>query len=457
MPVKRVVLAEYFTSDDLTLLFIIRPDFDEPEVVEIKRPLKEIQQFVFKNFREMRDTEGHIIKRTDEMMRELDEATYQEFFNPFVVPLISQSHKGDLMTEEGDLIWFVPHNVLHYLPLHALKVGDRYLIERNSVCYTPSASVMKYCHAKRRDQRTRAFVMGDSRNDLIHAREEALIVAKLFNTKPYLTGQATKSLFREKLKKERDALDILHFSCHGYFRQDQPLKSGIMLAMEQNGNSNEEDKEKWNLTAEEIFGLEMHADLVTLSACETGINDRRPGDELIGLTRALIYAGTPSVLVSLWAVDDLSTRLLMQRFYQELQKPPLENDVHPVTKAEALKTAQLYVKNMTAKMVVDYCDKRLLELSGSEDQDLIMLLQLDRANAQVVAGDLKKAITTYREVDSKLGRPDSERESKLAPQVKKTLKLMEIMAEDAQHIDYEKKPFEHIYYWAAFILVGDWR
>ena len=82
----------------------------------------------------------------------------------------------------------------------------------------------------------------------------------------------------------------------------------------------------WNLTAEEIFGLKMEVDLVTFSACETGVNEYRPGNELIGLTRALIYAGTPSVVVSLWAVDDLSTGLLMQHFYQQLKKPGKDNN-----------------------------------------------------------------------------------------------------------------------------------
>jgi CHAT domain-containing protein len=442
MPVKRVVLAEYFTTEDLTLLFIVRADFEEPEVVEIKTPLDEVRQFVTANFS---------VANGGSKVRDLDLDEWQTCFGPFVQPILP-------WTDEGDIVWLVPHDVLHYLPLHALKVEGRHLIERNPVCYTPSASVMKYCHAKRKGRREKALVLGDSRDDLMHAREEALTVADLFNTTPYLNGQATKSLVKEKLEKEREELDILHFSCHGYFDPYQALKSGIMLAVEQNGDGAEgDDEKKWNLTAEEIFGLEMRADLVTLSACETGVNERRPGDELIGLTRALIYAGTPSVVVSLWAVDDLSTGLLMQHFYQALQKPSQEHNGQSVTKAQALQAAQLFVKDLTAQQVIAYCDRRLAELTDSQDAERMLRFQLDRANAQAAAGDLKPAIATYRDVQDRLSTPASEQGKRLAAQVAQTLPLLEFKAEATPAVNYDARPFEHFYHWAPFILVGDWK
>jgi len=411
MPAKRVVLAEYFTTEDLTLLFIVRADFNEPEVVEIRKPLKEIQQFVFEHFREERDADGRVVMTTGDKVRRLDEAVYQGFFDPFVAPLGLQSPKGDLMTDEGDIVWLVPHDMLHYLPLHALKVEGRYLIERNPVCYTPSASVMKYCHAKRKGRRENALVLGDSRDDLLHAREEALTVAELFNTMPYLNGQATKTLVKEKLEKERDELDILHFACHGYFDRYQALKSGIVLAREQNGNAAEKDDGNWNLTAEEIFGLEMRADLVTLSACESGINERRPGDELIGLTRALIYAGTPSVVVSLWRVDDLSTQILMERFYQELKAGR--------NKAEALQQAQLHVMGLTAEQTLAYLTSKRKQLGDSADPG--RRADLDR-NIHLIHA-----------------------------------RILAAEAEERPKTGMDWPFFNHLYYWAPFILVGDWK
>src|SRR5262249_26891146 len=147
----------------------------------------------------------------------------------------------------------------------------------------------------------------------------------------------------------KDDFDVLHFACHGYFHPHQALRSGIMLAPGYHSVPTQDDTEElrltegdgdaWNLTAEEIFRLELRADLVTLSACESGVNERRPGDELIGLTRAFIYAGTPSVLVSLWTVDELSTSILMREFYQQLLRSE-------TTKVEALQRAQQHLKDL---------------------------------------------------------------------------------------------------------------
>ena len=96
------------------------------------------------------------------------------------------------------------------------------------------------------------------------------------------------------------------------------------------------------LTAREVFNLKLNAELVTLGACQTGINERSRGDELIGLTRAFLYAGAPSVVVSLWSVDAQSTQELMVDFYtrlkngadkatalQEAQKKIMEDYPHP--------------------------------------------------------------------------------------------------------------------------------
>lgn len=452
MVTKRVVLAEYFTTEDRTLLFLVRNDFDKPHVVEIERRIDELQQFVLENFQAGIDASGSW-KSTSDKVKALDEQKYQDFFKDFVAPLVSVSPKGDLMTAEGDIIWFVPHNMLHYLPLHALKVDGRYLIERNPVCYTPSASVMKYCHAKRKNKRETALVLGNSRSDLAHAREEAFIVAGLFNTTPYLQEQATKSLVKQKLEQEREAIDIIHFCCHGRFRQDDALKSCIVLAPEGEGD------EEWNLTAEEILQLQMNAELVTLSACETGINQNRPGDELIGLTRALIYAGTPSVIVSLWNANDLSSSLLMQHFYNNFRQITSDDSGEFVTKAEAMQAASLYVKNMTVLQAIDdYNNQRLSELNSSGERELAIRFQLSRAILEALAGDMQTAIKTSKAAKAQLGIPTSNTEKQLAQQIDEILEDLEFKAEAGDfQINYNMKPFESLFYWALFVLVGDWK
>ena len=106
MPPKRVILAEYFISEDGTLLFIIRNDFDKPEKFEIKKSLTEIRKFVIEHFGEKKDENGRIVMTTGQMVNKLDEKTFHEFFQPFVAPLLFESSRGDPIVNSGDIIWF---------------------------------------------------------------------------------------------------------------------------------------------------------------------------------------------------------------------------------------------------------------------------------------------------------------------------------------------------------------
>jgi CHAT domain-containing protein len=136
----------------------------------------------------------------------------------------------------------------------------------------------------------------------------------------YLKKEATE----EKSKALSPNHNILHFATHAELKQEDPLSSAILLARD--------DKEDGRLEVREIFGMELKADLVVLSGCETGLGKLSTGDELVGLTRAFIYAGTPSVMASLWKVDDSSTAHLMSNFYRNLKT---------MSKVEALRQAQL--------------------------------------------------------------------------------------------------------------------
>lgn len=319
----RTLLAEYFISGNQTLLFLVRADYEQPVIEVIDLSAEATIHFVRESF------------SGDRSVRSVDFDAFQEQFGSLVAPIADHC-------EEGNVVWFVPHGPLHYLPLHALSVAGRYLIERNPVCYAPSASVMSYCKAKRTGRRERALVVGDSRGDLAHAREEALTVARLFGAHPYLREETTKATIQDMLAREGGTVDVFHFACHGQFDAEDALRSGILLAPGPD-DTGELDA---TLTAEELATVRIRADLVTLSACESGVNEHRPGDELIGLTRALIYAGTPSVIVSLWRVDDLSAGLLMRGFYERLLRP---TDAAPVTKANALQAAQIEVMRSTAR------------------------------------------------------------------------------------------------------------
>jgi CHAT domain-containing protein len=447
MPAQRVVLAEYFTVEDRTLLFIVREDFEQPLVKEILIGTETIQNFVKNYFQEKKVKDWN----------EQDEQDYQDYFCAFVAPLVYESPKGDLMTQENDIIWLVPHNFLHYLPLHALKVGDRYLIERNPVCYTPSASVMKYCHEKRKGRREKALILADSRLDRLHTQEQGLAIQAIFHphAELYIGSDATKNLLQQKLRNSKDDIDILHIACHGEFNAFESLKSCIKLAKTKDQSAPEGEDE---LTAAEIFSLEMKADLVILSACESGINDNKPGDELIGLTRSLICAGTPSVVVSLWEVEEISTSILMSRFYQKLK----DGSDNGVNKAEALQTAQLEVKKMTAQDVINYCIEAKKRLDSYQNhinnREAQILLDIDIVKVRLKALDLEGAKRDAEKLIKEL-QPNSKIHEKLRQELRQIISTCNrgLRSPNRQRIKYEQLIYNNIFHWAAFILVGDWR
>ena len=214
----------------------------------------------------------------------------------------------------GKELIIVPHDVLHYLPFNALVGLDgRYLIEKYPIYYLSSASLLQFVKEKRKagGEKVLAFGnpdLGDPEKNLEFAELEAKEVKAAYpESSVYIRKEATE----EKSKTLSANHDILHFATHAKLNEDDPLSSAVLLARE--------DKEDGRLEVREIFGMELKANLVVLSGCETGLGKLSTGDELVGLTRAFIYAGTPSVVASLWSVDDSSTAHLMASFYRNLK------------------------------------------------------------------------------------------------------------------------------------------
>jgi len=126
----------------------------------------------------------------------------------------------------------------------------------------------------------------------------------------------------------------VHFATHGFIDSQHPELSGILLSMyDQKG-----EPQDGFLRAHEVFNLKLSAELVTLSACQTGLGKEIRGEGLVGLTRGFMYAGTPRVVVSLWSVSDEGTAELMSRFYREM----LKEGKRP---AAALRAAQIALLN----------------------------------------------------------------------------------------------------------------
>lgn len=446
MSPQRVVLAEYFTTDDVTFLFGACAEWSEPKVAKIERSLTEIRRNVSRSLglEDVKDALASAPSRAAE--RDLDVDEFQQRFAPFVEPILEWAAPGDYLC-------IVPHDALHYLPLHAVKTEGSYLIERNPIVYSPSASVLKYCQANRKGRRERALVFGDSDAEfpLPFAREEARQVATMFGTQPFVGQEARKSLLKETLDTSWEEIDILHLACHGVFHPHQATKSGILMAPERDEGPPRAPETTLRrlplerfLTAEEIFGMRINADVVTLSACESGVNQIGSGDELFGLMRALIYAGTPSVVMSLWPVDEISSSILMRAFYTALRQGK--------TKAEALQAAQLTVKGLTAAEAITHCEIAAQNLKGSDPSHYRERLQQNIAGLHYRAGNYLAAREIYENLQGHLD-PADKNYMRLAASITRCNRALA----QRKSPDIEKHVFRRPHYWAPFILVGDWK
>ena len=229
---------------------------------------------------------------------------------------------------DSDYLTIVPHGILHYLPFAALEdERGRPLIKKYRINYLPSASVLKYLAPKRRNGGERLLAFGNPANGnpdfppLPHSENEVRRIGEYFkNNEIYIGAEASES----KFKRLAGDFDILHLACHSDLNSAYPMFSGLRLAPG--------DNEDGELDTHELFTMELGASLVTLSACQTGLGKLTSGDELVGLARAFFYAGTPSLVSSLWMVEDESTEFLMEHFYNYLNK---------YDKAESLRKAQL--------------------------------------------------------------------------------------------------------------------
>jgi CHAT domain-containing protein len=247
-----------------------------------------------------------------------------------------------LPKDPNDRVIFIPQGSLFQVPFGALQdASGTYLIEKHTILTAPSIQVLDLTRQQRQKLAQKpahsgsALVLGNPTmpsvssypgepkqqlSPLPGAEAEAIAIAPLLKTQAITGAQGTKAAIVQKMPQA----SIIHLATHGLLDDVRGLGSAIALAP-----SGSDDG---LLTAEEIFDMKLQANLVVLSACNTG-EGRITGDGVIGLSRALISAGVPSVIVSLWAVPDAPTSELMQSFYQNLQNNP--------DKAQALRQAML--------------------------------------------------------------------------------------------------------------------
>ena len=309
---ERTTLIEYFTTGDEVLAFVVSRT--DAKVVRRLSPISEILKaqtrlrFQLNQFALGREYVTvyfeQILESTKFRLREL----YERLMAPFI---------RDIRTPH---IIVVPHGLLHFLPFHAFYDGEKYLIDEYEVSYAPSASIKKYCLERGEIAGESPLLVGASDQNAPLIGEEISRLNELFADARVLhDAQATRAAFIENSK----ASSFLHIATHVIFRHDNPMFSSFKLA------------DGW-FTALDLFSIVCETNLVTLSGCQSGMNEVTGSDDLLGFMRGFLYAGARSLLLSLWNVNDESTAALMVNFYREWQKG--------AAKSTALRSAMLAVR-----------------------------------------------------------------------------------------------------------------
>jgi CHAT domain-containing protein/Tfp pilus assembly protein PilF len=343
-PDKNTVILEYSLGDSSSCMWVITRSEHQIFRLPNRKTLQEQVELI--RFSMQDPSQG-----TSEFLVKAGSSLYEELIKP-----------AESFLSKKSRIIIIPDEVLNYLPFELLITGGelsgsggsfsdiQFLIRKYPLSYVQSASVLKSLLAEQNagagtksegksliafgdpvfDNTINISGSGGNRfNRLEYSGTEVKKIASLFrngSADVFLRDEATEN--NVKYGADLKKYSYLHFATHGYINEDKPELSSLVLTKE---TSSEEDG---LLQATEIFDLKLNADLVVLSACQTGLGKLIRGEGIIGLSRAFMYAGTRSVLVSLWSVSDISTAILMEEFYKNMV-------IRKLSKTDSLRKAQL--------------------------------------------------------------------------------------------------------------------
>ena len=368
LPNQKTTFIEWFMSNDSLSVFVITLQKATPiHITYSEAQLQALIDTANKYYASYRE-------RDKQWRDNLPNLLVQIAQNLQLSTIIEQIEQN--ITDCNQLI-LVPHRWLHLLPIHALPRSDgKCLLDLfpEGVSYAPSVQLLQLTQKQSKPSLTNLFSVQDPTEDLKFTNLEVTAIRSQFI--PHDDVLVGKAASRELLTKERLAkANSTHFSCHGYFNFENPELSALLMAGSkleaEKGEGNQQQEKRYLpsreggsidldkcLTLGDIFGLDLrNCRLVTLSACETGLTDFKSlSDEYVGLPSGFLFAGSPSVVSSLWAVNDLSTSFLMIKFYHNLQ----EIDSVPV----ALNQAQLWLRAVTKQELEEWVNQ--LDLSEGE-------------------------------------------------------------------------------------------
>ncbi len=268
--------------------------------------------------------------------------------------LVKNSFENIKQKSDITTLIIIPDGRLNYIPFDVLlqteasvPVGNyadlKYLIKDYTIAYGYSATLTFEENAKARTASSKrglisfapsyekpdsvhALALGRLRDDVLPLKwnqKEVITLSGIMNNDHFLASEATESQF----KKMGGQYNVIHLAMHALIDDEDPMNSKLVFS---NQTDSTEDS---YLHAFELYNMELHAQLVVLSACNTGYGTLRKGEGLMSLARAFAYAGIPSVVMTQWKVDDHATGELMEYFYQNLAEG--------MNKSEALRKAKL--------------------------------------------------------------------------------------------------------------------
>jgi CHAT domain-containing protein/tetratricopeptide (TPR) repeat protein len=227
------------------------------------------------------------------------------------------------------VVGIVPHGVLHYLPFAALTDGHKVFGEEYQLFYLPNATILPLLRQKRKQDRSTLLSISQSRpvgtTSLRYADPAATEIAKLYGTTAFVGAEASETTLKARAVNSA----IIFIAAHGQLNPASPLFSRLVLAPDKENDG--------MLEVHEIYMMDLKkADLVVLGSCETQLGQQSRGDDIVSLSRAFIYGGTPSVIASLWRVEERATSELMIALFKNLKKG--------MSKAAALQAAQVQTR-----------------------------------------------------------------------------------------------------------------
>jgi CHAT domain-containing protein len=353
----RTALLEYLLGEKRSLVWVVTKD---KLTTAILPPRREIEDQV-NAYRKLLSGRASVLTehQSEEQINRVGAKLYRSLFQSIALALMSCR-----------TLIIVPDGSLNYLPFEALvtssKVQPTYLAEKFATVYGPSASVLVTVQTMNHEalappkallafgdpvaqspavvaktnqvaelaSQTRMVPAAEDYTErgfsfarLPYTRDEVLAISKQFpaNQRRIYFGGAARE---ETVKSEKlDEFRYIHFATHGFLDETKPGRSGILLSRVP------QSSEDGVLQMGEIMRLKMNADLVTLSACSTGLGKLVNGEGILGITRTFFYAGARNVAVTLWNVNDSATATLMASFYGYLNRG--------MAKSEALRQAKL--------------------------------------------------------------------------------------------------------------------